>query len=130
MNKKIVFFDGVCNLCNGFINFIFRYNNDPELKVSSLQGETAKKHLNNSDIRELNSVIYFKEGQKYYQSKAVLYILKDMGSIFKLAFIFIIIPSFLRDPIYKFIANNRYRFFGKQDYCRLPTPDERDRFLP
>jgi predicted DCC family thiol-disulfide oxidoreductase YuxK len=129
-NVKIVFFDGVCNLCNGFINFIFANNKDQSLKVASLQGETAQKYLTETEISKLSTVIYYKNGEKVYRSRAVIFILKDMGFPFSMSLIFLIIPDLLRDLMYKFIANNRYRFFGKKDSCRLPTAEEKERFLP
>lgn len=126
---KIVFFDGVCNLCNGFINFIFTRNNDESIKVASLQGETAKQTLTEDEINELSTVIYLREGKKYYRSRAVIFVLNDMGLPYSLALVFLALPDLLRDFIYDFIAKNRYRFFGKKDLCRLPTPEERNRFL-
>lgn len=129
-NVKIVFFDGVCNLCNAFINFIFANNKDQSLKVASLQGETAQKYLTETEISKLSTVIYYKNGEKVYRSRAVIFILKDMGFPFSMSLIFLIIPDLLRDLMYKFIANNRYRFFGKKDSCRLPTVEEKERFLP
>ena len=130
MNEKIIFFDGVCNLCNGFINFVFQYSNDPEMKVSSIQGETAKKYLSYEERKNLSTVIYYKNQKKYYQSTAVLHVLKDIGSIFIILYPLIIIPAFIRNFCYDLIAKNRYRLFGKKDHCRLPTPEERNRFLP
>ena len=130
MSEKIIFFDGVCNLCNGFIDFIFRFNQDPSIKVASLQGETAKKLLDPSEITQLSTVIYYKNQKKYYQSGAVLHVLKNMGLPFNLAFIFIIIPSPLRNLVYQLIAKNRYNLFGQKETCRLPDPSEKERFLP
>lgn len=127
---KIVFFDGVCNLCNGFINFIFARNNDETIKVASLQGETAKQTLSEDEVKKLSTVIYFREGKKYYRSRAVIFVLNDMGLPYSLALIFLAIPDVIRDLIYDFIAKNRYKFFGKKDLCRLATPEERNRFLP
>jgi len=129
-NRKIVFFDGVCNLCNGFINFIFKYNNNETLQVASLQGETANKYLSTQEKEVLSTVIYYRDGKKYTQSSAVLLVFKDMGLPFNLMTIFIIIPKFIRDFIYQMIARNRYRLFGAKETCRLPTESERNRFLP
>lgn len=130
MSEKIIFFDGVCNLCNGFINFLFKYNQNPTIKVASIQGETATKFLNESERVELATVIYQRNGHKYYRSGAVLRVLLDMGFPFNSTFIFILIPSFIRDSIYLLIAKNRYKLFGEKDTCRLPTPEEKERFLP
>lgn len=130
MSEKIIFFDGVCNLCNGFINFIFKFNSDNSLKVAPLQGSTAKNKLNENEIQKLSTVIYVKNNKKYFQSSAVLEVFKDMGFPFSLMYLFIIIPTSIRNAIYDLIAKNRYRIFGEKDTCRLPTPEEKVRFLP
>ena len=130
LKDKIIFFDGVCNLCNGFINFVFTRNNDETIKVASLQGDTAKETLSEDEVKKLSSVIYFREGRKYYRSRAVIFVLNDIGFPYSLALIFLAIPDVIRDLIYDFIAKNRYRLFGKKDLCRLPTSEERNRFLP
>jgi predicted DCC family thiol-disulfide oxidoreductase YuxK len=127
---KIIFFDGVCNLCNGFINFIFSHDKKQIFKVASLQGSTAKSLLSESEIDTLSTVIFYDQGIKYYRSKAVIKILLLLGPPYNFMGIFLIIPDFLRDLVYKLIASNRYRMFGKKDSCRLPTPEERARFLP
>ena len=129
--KNIVFFDGVCNLCNGFINFLVSRDKTRQFYIASLQGETAQNVLDANDIQSLSSVIlYSKDGKKYYQSTAVLKILTQLNTFYKIFYLGFILPRFLRDILYNFVAKNRYRFFGKKEFCRLPTAEEGSFFLP
>ena len=125
---KIIFFDGVCVLCNGFADFILKYDRNKTLKLASLQGTKAQILLPTEDLKELNSILYYVDGQLYRSTDAVLKILAELGGGWKLLSYFKIIPRFIREPIYFFIAKNRYRFFGKNESCRLPTPEEKIRF--
>lgn len=130
---KIVFFDGYCNLCNFWVDFLFKADKAQILKFASLQGETAKQFLNLQNVSSseaLETIIYFRNNQVYEQSSAVLMILTDLGRGWKLFKVFFLFPKGLRDWIYTIIAQNRYRLFGKRDSCRLPTPSESARLLP
>jgi predicted DCC family thiol-disulfide oxidoreductase YuxK len=128
---KIVFFDGYCSLCNGLVDWLMKVDKTGELKFASLQGENAKKLLEkNSMPLDINTVIYLRDDQKYDRSTAILMIFSDVGGVWRLARVFFIIPKFIRDLIYKLIANNRYRVFGKRNSCRIPTKQELDRLLP
>jgi predicted DCC family thiol-disulfide oxidoreductase YuxK len=129
MNKPIIFFDGVCSLCNGFVDFIFRYDKNEKLIVASLQGETAKEKLDLKYIDDLNTIVLLVDGEIYTKSTAVLKALGLMGMPWSFLCVFLIIPKFLRDSIYNQISKNRYKLFGKKDSCRLPTESERKRFL-
>jgi predicted DCC family thiol-disulfide oxidoreductase YuxK len=127
---KIVFFDGHCNLCNGFVNFLIRRQKKHSLQVAPLQGTTAKEKLEASHL-ELNTIVYFDGEKSWQKSTAVLHILMELGSLWRtLAFAGQIFPRPLRDFIYDLVAKNRYRLFGRQDTCRLPTESEKERFLP
>jgi predicted DCC family thiol-disulfide oxidoreductase YuxK len=128
-NYDVIYFDGLCNLCDGFISFIIGLNPPKNMKVTSLQGEYAAGHLEESHRLNLSSVIYQRKGKILRESTAVLWVLSDLKWYFKPLLIFLILPRFFRDGIYKGIANNRYRLFGKKDTCRLPTPEERETFL-
>lgn len=129
-NHSIIFFDGHCNLCNGFVDFVVRWDRSKTLKVASLQGETAMARLEPSQIEELSSVIFLDDGQLHSKTNAVLRIMAHMHWIFKPLILLLVIPSFIRDPFYNFIARNRYKFFGKKESCRLPSPEEQAFFLP
>ena len=127
MEPKIIFFDGVCNLCNGFVDFVIDRDGGIH-KFASLQGETAQKILGERAI-VLDSVILWSDGKILEKSSAALSIANEMGFPWALSGIFWLVPRFLRDWVYDFVAKNRYRFFGKRETCRLPTPGEKARFL-
>jgi predicted DCC family thiol-disulfide oxidoreductase YuxK len=127
---KIVFFDGYCNLCNSLVDWLIKVDRSSELKFASLQGLTASKTLTPALVATpLDTVIYFTNGHTYLRSTAILKILWDLKGVWKLSGVFLIIPAFLRDVVYNIIARNRYRLFGKRDTCRLPTAEEKLRFL-
>lgn len=130
MTRNIVFFDGVCHLCNGFVDSIISRDKKHFLFFAPLQGSTAEKILSPNDREKLDTVIYFSAGKTYYRSAAILKILSSLGGIYKIFSIAWIIPAPLRDIIYNLIAKNRYSWFGKRDFCRLPNNEERSYLLP
>jgi len=125
----IVFFDGYCILCNGFVSFVFRRDKKHIFHFAPLQGKTAGKMLDKDDIDGLESIVYVDESGVYKRSDAVLRILTGMGGFYKILAIFRIVPRFLRDGVYDFIARHRYRWFGTRDACRMPSPEDRGRIL-
>jgi predicted DCC family thiol-disulfide oxidoreductase YuxK len=126
---RIIYFDGICNLCNGFVDFIIRQDSEKKFYFASLQGLTAQKELQPQDLG-LGSVILSVNGKIFKKSQAVLMILNDLGPTLKIISILgSYLPIGVCDFIYDFVAKNRYRFFGKKETCRLPTPDERAHFL-
>jgi predicted DCC family thiol-disulfide oxidoreductase YuxK len=127
----IILFDGVCNLCNFFIDFIIRKDRKGIFRYAPLQ--TAMGHekitLFNFNEKSADSVILL-EGDKYFvRSTAALRILLKLHFPWSLMYVFILIPRIVRDPIYDYIARNRYRWFGKRESCRLPSPEEKERFF-
>jgi len=122
MNLRIVFFDGVCSLCNGFIDFLIRIDKKRRLRYASLQGNTAKKH---GIQGSLETMIYWDGKKSYLRSSGVLRLLWDLGGLWKLTAIFYLVPRFIRDAIYNWVAKNRYQWFGQKDVCRMPKPEER-----
>ncbi len=126
-----VFFDGVCNLCNRSVNFLISKDKKEVLKFASLQSEYAQniipKELLNRE--NLDTIIVYSDGQFYDRSNAVLKLCKVLGGGFYVVLIGYLIPRFVRDGLYRFIANNRYHWFGKQFQCRVPSPELKDRFL-
>jgi|SRR5690554_1474587 predicted DCC family thiol-disulfide oxidoreductase YuxK len=130
-NKIIVLFDGVCNLCNGFINWVIDRDTKNRFLFASLQSEVAKERLNEFGLNKqyLESIVAIKNDKLYKNSRAVLEIALSLKGIYSLLYVFIIIPTFIRDWIYKIIAKNRYKWFGVSDTCRIPTDDIKDRFL-
>ncbi len=129
---KILFFDGHCNLCNSLVDWLILRDTHDVLKFASLQGITAKSHLPvfHSSQTSFDTVVYFRDGQIYEKSTAVLYALKDIGGVWSGAQVFLIIPKRVRDAIYDLVAKNRYRLFGRKDTCRIPTPQEFKKLLP
>ena len=126
---SIIYFDGVCNLCNHFVDFVLKYDKNDVLLFSSLQGKSAKTHLSESDL-SLDSVVLYENGMVYKKSAAVSKVLKKLKMPYNIiGYIYGIIPFFIADVIYDVVAKNRYKLFGKKETCRLPTANERKRFL-
>ena len=128
--KPIIFFDGKCGLCNNFLDFVMRYDRGSRFLFAALQGNTARESLNTESINSPpDSIVLLQKREIYRGSTAVLKIISDLNGLWKLARLFLFIPSSLRDSVYFFIARNRYRWFGKRDTCRLPSAEERAKFL-
>lgn len=128
-SERIVFFDGVCGLCNRFIDRLLRMDRDGSLSFAPLQGSTAQQRLPAGMADAMESVVYLRDGAVLQRSDAALRILIDLGSWRVLHGAWFIFPRVLRDEVYNWIARNRYRWFGKRETCRIPTPEERGRFL-
>ncbi|QNF33543.1 thiol-disulfide oxidoreductase DCC family protein [Adhaeribacter swui] len=130
-NPPIILFDGVCNLCNSFVQFVIKNDRRGYFKFTALQSEAGKEVLQQVHYSDfsLSTVVLVENGKVYVRSAAALKILSRLDGLWPLAYSFIILPTFLRDFIYKGIAQNRYRWFGKQESCMLPTPELKARFL-
>lgn len=127
----IVYFDGVCGMCNQTVDFLMKIDSRSKLLFAPLQGETAQKHLPVEDVTDLKSLVVTTNGRTYRHSSAVIRILNEVGGSWKvLAGLLWIIPRPVRDLGYRIVSRYRYRIFGKKEACRLPTPEERARFLP
>ena len=128
----IVLFDGVCNLCNGAVRFIIKRDRFGKFRFASLQSDAGRALLEQNGVthRGTDSIVYIpQQGDAFSESSAVLYILKELGRGWQLLFPLIHLPGFLRDGIYRFIARNRYRWFGKKEKCMLPSDTTRSRFI-
>lgn len=128
--QRIVFFDGVCHLCNGFVDAVIVRDQNHHFAFAPLQGSTAKSLLSEKDRENLDSVIYYENGRTYRQSTAVLKILSSLSGAFSLSKVFFIVPRFIRDFVYDVVAKRRYSWFGEREFCRLPQPHEREYLLP
>lgn len=130
-SKYIILFDGVCNLCNRTVDFVLKRDKKKRFVFGSLQGKTGQEYLRkyHLPVNELNSFMLIEGDKLYTGSTGALRLLKHVGGGWQVFYAFIIIPRFIRDAVYRFIAANRYKWFGKKDECRLPTPEERERFL-
>lgn len=130
--KKIILFDGVCNVCNGFVQFIVKRDKEDLFRFASLQSEIAQKLLSERkiDTRKINSVVLIEPEVAYYlKSDAALEIGKELKGYRTLSKIFELIPKTLRNIVYDLIARNRYSWFGKKDECMIPTPEIKSKFL-
>lgn len=129
--QNIVLFDGVCNLCNSTVDRIIRNDKKERFLFCSLQSEEGKNLLIKYGIDSKNTdSIVLLEGKAYsVRSTAALRIAKKMGGLYPILFGAIILPESWRDGIYNWIAKNRYRWFGKREQCRVPTPEIKKRFI-
>lgn len=127
--QQIIFFDGVCNLCNSFVDFLLSRDVEQHFTFAPLQGETAKTILPPQLPKELKSVVLWSQGEIFKGADAALMILQQLGGPWGAVRIFWIVPPFLRNFVYGLVASGRYRLFGRRQTCRLPTPEERARFL-
>ncbi|MCA0988300.1 thiol-disulfide oxidoreductase DCC family protein [Guptibacillus algicola] len=128
--SNIILFDGVCNLCNGFVQFMLKHDKNHVFHFASLQSNAANKLLNELQVHDLSdSIVVIEDGQVLVKSQAVLYICKKLGGRFNLLRIGLILPHFIRDFIYDLIAKRRYLLFGKKESCMLPNPKYKKRFL-
>lgn len=135
LHKSVILFDGVCNLCNNSVNFVIDRDKSGQFKFSALQSPEALPYITQAnrspeDIQDLLQSILLIEGDRIYdKSTAALKIARKLDGLWPLLYGFIIIPGFVRDFVYDWIAKNRYEWFGQLEACRLPTPELRSRFL-
>jgi predicted DCC family thiol-disulfide oxidoreductase YuxK len=129
--KSIVFFDGVCNLCNASIDFILKRDTKNLFLVGALQEDFSKKILSNYSVKQdyLESLILLEENQIYFKSTAALRIARHLKGLWPIFYLLIALPVWIRDPVYDWIGRNRYRWFGKKNTCRIASPDEQAKFL-
>ena len=127
--RRIIFFDGICPLCSGFVDFVIKRDQRRLFLFSSLQSEFAKAHLPSTYL-SLDSIVLKENDQIYTQSTSVLRILFQLGGYWNALAVFSsIFPLWFRDYFYSVIAKNRYRFWGQREFCRLPTAEEKKLFL-
>ncbi len=131
MEKHIILFDGVCNLCNRFVNLVISYDKKKYFKMGAIQSDEGLAILKERGLEYvgLSSVVLITPDNFYKESRAALEILKKLTGLWPMLYIFIILPPFVRDGIYRWIATNRYSWFGKTDSCRIPSPEIKDRFI-
>lgn len=131
-NKKIILFDGVCNLCDSSVQFIIRHDSNDVFRFVSLQSELGIQIVNHVgvDLTKIDSILFYEsEVAYYYKSEAVLRIAQSLGGIFKCLGFFSILPTRFLNLVYDFIAKNRYKWFGKNESCMIPTPELQSKFL-
>jgi predicted DCC family thiol-disulfide oxidoreductase YuxK len=130
-HQSVILFDGVCNLCNSSIDFILKWDQRDHFKVGALQEGAGKRLLSRFEVNPeyLDSLVLIENEKIYFRSTAALKIAKNLSGLWPLFYGLIIIPERLRDGIYNWIGKNRYHWFGKKNTCRLPTPEEKAKFI-
>ena len=128
--ERVVLFDGVCNFCNGAVNWIIAHDPQAKFKFAPLQSEFGEEQRRKFGIADdVDSIILIDDGRAYMHSSAALRVAKALGGIWSLGYVGVIIPRPIRDWFYKWFARNRYRWFGRQNACMIPTPEVRERFI-
>jgi len=122
----ILIFDGICNLCNGLVDFIMKRNKT--ITFCAGQSQKGKALLKQYQIKDFKSIVLIEDGKAYRKSTAILLTFRKLGALWPLLYIFFIVPSFIRNIIYDYVANHRYKWFGKQKLCRIPKKEEQKRF--
>lgn len=129
--KKIILFDGVCNLCSSSVQFILKHDKKNQFLFGSLQGKAGQGYLKkfNLPVDALNSFMLVENDKLYARSSGALRMLRHLGNGWQLLYAFMIVPKFIRDGVYNIIAKNRYKWFGKKEACWVPTPELMAKFL-
>ncbi|WP_027067184.1 thiol-disulfide oxidoreductase DCC family protein [Maribacter sp. Hel_I_7] len=131
-NKKIILFDGVCNLCNNTVQFVIKRDVNDIFRFTPLQSDTAKKllHERNIDIDDIDSIILIEPNVAYYtKSTAALEIGKELKGYDGLSVILLWLPESFRNIVYNYVAKNRYKWYGKKESCMIPTQELKNKFI-
>lgn len=131
-NKKIILFDGVCNLCNSSVQFVIQHDKKDVFRFVALQSELGQEILKHIGVnpKKIDSIILYDPGVAYYyKSKAALEIAKNLGGFWHFGTIFRIIPTGISNQLYDYIAKNRYKWYGKKESCMIPTAELKSKFL-
>lgn len=129
--QPIILFDGLCNFCNGAVNFIIRHDKKAVFKFAALQSKKGQELVEKFNLPTTNfdSLVLIENGKAYKQSTAGLRLYNKLPWYWKWTQVFWIVPGFLRNGIYDLIAKNRYKWFGKKETCMIPAPEVKNRFL-
>ncbi|MBP9187109.1 MAG: DUF393 domain-containing protein [Bacteroidia bacterium] len=125
--QPIIFYDGLCGLCDKSVQFVLKHDTHNKFLFCALQDNYAQQILGNN--LTFDSFILHHNNKIYTQSTAALITLKLLGGFWQLLYIFIIVPAFIRNAVYQYIAKNRYKWFGKYDTCKIPTAETKKRFI-
>jgi predicted DCC family thiol-disulfide oxidoreductase YuxK len=130
-SKPVILFDGVCNYCNSMVQFIIRHDKQQKFLFAPLQSDAGRQLLQAYQLpeKDFNSFVLIDQNKTYLRSSASLQVLKKLPLYWKWTQVFWIVPLFIRDGIYNFIARNRYKWFGKKETCMIPSPEVKMRFL-
>ena len=127
----VILFDGVCNFCNSTVNLVIRTDKTKRIKFTTLQSFAGQQLAEqyNLPANDMKSFVFIEDGKAYTKSTAALRVCRYMKWLWPLCYVFILVPKFIRDAVYDFIAARRYKWFGMKDQCMVPTPEVRSRFL-
>jgi predicted DCC family thiol-disulfide oxidoreductase YuxK len=130
-DRQVVLFDGVCNLCTGSVLFVIKRDRTANFSFASLQSTYGQRQLVKFGlpIDQLNTIFLMKDEKLFKKSDAALEIARGLSGLWPVFYLFKIVPTFIRNGIYDLIAKNRYRWFGKQEACMIPTPELKARFI-
>jgi predicted DCC family thiol-disulfide oxidoreductase YuxK len=132
LNKKIILFDGVCNLCDSAVQFVIKHDKKDVFRFVALQSELGQEILKHIGInpKNIDSIILYEPGVAYYyKSSAAIQIAKSLGGFFHFGTVFKIIPAGISNQLYDYIAKNRYKWYGKKESCMIPTEELKSKFL-
>ncbi len=131
LKYKIILFDGVCNLCNSSVNFVINKDKKGIFKFAPLQSDFGEQALKKYGInpKDTDSIILIDGNKSYIKSSAALYIAEGLSGAYPLLFAFMIVPKFIRNWVYDYIAKNRYKWYGKKENCMIPTPELKNKFI-
>ena len=131
-NKKIILFDGVCNLCDNVVQFIIKRDKADVFRFVALQSALGKEIIKYIGVNpeKTDSIILYEPGHAYYyKAEAALKIAKEIGGVYSLMSVFSLLPKRLSNSVYDYVARNRYKWYGKKDECMIPTPEMKAKFL-
>lgn len=131
-NKKIILFDGVCNLCDATVQFIIKHDKKDVFRFVALQSDLGQEIIDyiGIDTSKTDSIILYEPGRAYfYKAEAAIKIAAEIGGIYSMLRLFSILPAGLSNSVYDFVARNRYKWYGKKEECMIPTPEMKAKFL-
>jgi predicted DCC family thiol-disulfide oxidoreductase YuxK len=131
-DKKIILFDGVCNLCDATVQFLIKRDKKDIFRFVAIQSETGQqiiKHIG-IDTSKTDSIILYEPGNAYYyKAEAALKIARELGGVYSLLSVFLLLPKRFSNVVYDYVARNRYKWYGKKNECMIPTPAMKSKFL-
>jgi len=131
-DKKLILFDGVCNLCDTTVQFIIKHDKQDVFRFVALQSELGQEIVKyiGVDTSKTDSIILYEPGRAYYyKAEAAIRIAKELGGIYSLVGVFSVLPNWFSNKIYDYVARNRYKWYGKKEECMIPTPEMKAKFL-
>ena len=131
-DKKIILFDGVCNLCDSTVQFLIKKDTKDVFRFAAIQSEIGQEIIKKIgiDTSKTDSIILYEPGKAYYfKAEAAIRIASELGGVYPLMKGFLVLPALINNSVYDYIAGNRYKWYGKKDNCMIPTPELKSKFL-